>query len=332
MKKKIIQNLVIGVCIILVITTCFQVLMLPKFGSATLGQLGDMMGGMSAPIINLFSAILVYMAFKVQVKANKIQIRNFNTQIVKQDAESKHQQFESQFYEMLSLHKQNVNEFTLIEHSFNSSNFVASALNSSVTTIHQRNVFVQFQYKFQYLLESYKELYQMAELTNKAIEECYSIFFFGYNSQFSVLINEDQYIRSALENNIDKYFKLVFPGYSHMLGHYYRHLYHTVCLVHENKNLVYEKKMIYLDLLRAQLSNQEQAMLFYNWLGGYGKNWENDLKEQYYFTEYNLIRNLWYDRLLDDNFIKLEVEKLQSKPVRFRKKAMFENEYKPRIK
>ena len=173
MKKKIIQNLVIAVCIILVIISCFQALMLPKFGSATLGQLGDMMGGMSAPIINLFSAILVYFAFKVQVKANKIQNRNFKTQIDKQEADSKHQQFESQFYEMLSLHKQNVNEFTLIEHPFDSSDFVPSALNSSKSTIHQRNVFVQFQYKFQYLLVSYKEILGITELTNKAIEECY---------------------------------------------------------------------------------------------------------------------------------------------------------------
>ena len=37
------------------------------------GQIGDTIGGITAPIINTFAALLVYFAFKAQVEANKVQ-------------------------------------------------------------------------------------------------------------------------------------------------------------------------------------------------------------------------------------------------------------------
>ncbi|RYE12103.1 MAG: hypothetical protein EOP45_23460, partial [Sphingobacteriaceae bacterium] len=46
-----------------------------------------------------------------------------------------------------------------------------------------------------------------------------------------------------------------------------------------------QEKIKYLRILRAQLSNHEQILLFYNWLSGHGKNWEND--NQHFFTKYN---------------------------------------------
>ena len=38
------------------------------------GQIGDTIGGITAPVINLFAALLIYIAFKEQVRANEIQI------------------------------------------------------------------------------------------------------------------------------------------------------------------------------------------------------------------------------------------------------------------
>jgi hypothetical protein len=37
------------------------------------GQLGDAVNGLSAPVISFFSAILIYITFKQQVKANRLQ-------------------------------------------------------------------------------------------------------------------------------------------------------------------------------------------------------------------------------------------------------------------
>ncbi len=327
MNQKFIQNIVVVVCIILVLVASFQVFMISKFGIATMGQVGDMMGGMSAPFINLLSAVLVYFAFQVQVKANQIQSENFSAQMEKQESDRKHQLFESQFYEMLSLHKQNVTELSIFEHQFSDDDFHGTFFNDKIA-IQQRNVFVQLQHKFQYLLQSYMKLYKISKHNNDTMNICYSILFFGYVDQFDDVISKDAFDRGILEETIFSYFQSLFPGYSHLLGHYYRHLYHVVCLIHKNNELDYLSKMKYLDMLRAQLSNQEQAMLFYNWLGGYGKNWENDSIGQNFFTEYNMIRNLWHDRLSHDTFIINEIEKLQNKRVKCRTKRMFENPYK----
>lgn len=48
------------------------------------GQIGDTIGGITAPIINLIGAILVYVSFKAQIKANKIQFDILNTDLQNQ--------------------------------------------------------------------------------------------------------------------------------------------------------------------------------------------------------------------------------------------------------
>ena len=107
------------------------------------------------------------------------------------------------------------------------------------------------------------------------------------------------------------------------MGHYYRHLYLTVKLVANSDAIIdYDGRMKYLRILRAQLSNHEQILLFYNWLSGYGANWEK--KAQPFFTEYCMIHNLRYDLLFDDKFISNKVNYLRNNEVQFREGLMFE--------
>ena len=114
-----------------------------------------------------------------------------------------------------------------------------------------------------------------------------------------------------------------FSGHSSRLGHYFRHLYLTVKSI-ANSTIVtdYDEKMKYLRILRAQLSNHEQILLFYNWLSEYGSDWEN--KKHSFFTEYCMIHNLWYDSLFDDPFVSDKVNYLRTKEVTLRKGKMFE--------
>lgn len=48
------------------------------------GQIGDTIGGITAPIINIFGAILVFLSFRVQTLANKNQQENLTNQIESQ--------------------------------------------------------------------------------------------------------------------------------------------------------------------------------------------------------------------------------------------------------
>lgn len=97
------------------------------------------------------------------------------------------------------------------------------------------------------------------------------------------------------EPNCDEpYFKF-FGGHQHRLGHYFRHLFQAVKYIDEQPRLVLSKKKKedYVKLLRAQLSNYEQALLFINSLSKLGRNWEySNKKGNNLITEYEMIKNL----------------------------------------
>ena len=80
----------------------------------------------------------------------------------------------------------------------------------------------------------------------------------------------------------------------------------------EDNLIDYSDKRNYLRILRSQLSNQEQAMLFYNWKSKFGKNWEN--KENKFFTDYRMIHNI-YDGLLFHDFKLKEIFDLDSSKI-----------------
>jgi len=65
--------------ILLVIATIFGLLRMrfvAILGLNNAGELGDSIGGIAGPIINLLGAVLVYKSFLTQIKANKIQFEN----------------------------------------------------------------------------------------------------------------------------------------------------------------------------------------------------------------------------------------------------------------
>ena len=86
-----------------------------------------------------------------------------------------------------------------------------------------------------------------------------------------------------------------FSGHFDELNRYYRHLYQTVKIIanYDSKIISYDEKRKFLRMLRAQLTNKEQILLFYNWLSGpiYGEDWEKT-NENHFFTEYRMIHNI----------------------------------------
>jgi hypothetical protein len=72
-----------------------------------------------------------------------------------------------------------------------------------------------------------------------------------------------------------------------------------------------DEKVNYLRLLRAQLSNHEQALLFYNWVAKYGGAWQDDRNN--FLTEYRMIHNLWYGDLPKETFVMKKLKELVAK-------------------
>src|SRR5690606_21303038 len=103
-----IVNFNLKLSLIFVIIAAFTIVLftLPVFYSeqeiSIFGQLGDLFGGIMNPLIAISAALLTFLAFWMQYQANQDIQQQFKVQ-----------QFERQFYEMLRLYKENVNEMKI---------------------------------------------------------------------------------------------------------------------------------------------------------------------------------------------------------------------------
>ncbi|AZJ35292.1 putative phage abortive infection protein [Tenacibaculum singaporense] len=306
------------------------------------GEIGDTLGGIMNPFIALGGALLTYLAFYMQFKANKLQREQFDIQIENEKKQFREEikeqneqflksQFENQFYEMIRLHKENVSEISI---SLKSHYLSGGQSIYSDDKVSGREV-------FKYLLEEINLLYWITKeffpkkSSNFLINMAYGVFFHGNNFDKKLESkgpndkNHVDFINSLININVwhshgnykglNQVVKrhtgfenakelnfILFEGHSSHLAHYYRHLYQTVKFVanQDETKITYSEKRKYLRILRAQLSNQEQVLLFYNWKSGFGKNWEN--KTNRFFTDYRMIHNIYNDLLITDfNLIKL---------------------------
>lgn len=292
----------IGIAFISLILFTFPIF----FSSYTIekmGSIGELFGGVFGTIVAVAAALLTFLAFYVQYKANDEVRKQFESQ-----------QFESQFYEMLRLHRANIDEMEIDN------------------VLKGRKCFVRMFYEFKYVYLSLYSIYNAHKASfnwdYEKIELCnisYLVFFYGIGSVSNRVVYkliDDKYhpivkllieylekgarkqweksgevtcpqISIINEDNetifIFEMFYYPFDGHNTRLGHYYRHLYQTVSFVVNSKIIIdRDEQYNYLKLLRAQLSNHEQLLLYYNSLTSFGKGWIDNG----YFTNYKMIKNI----------------------------------------
>lgn len=323
-KEDSIVRIFLGLALILIIFAFFAPsLIVAEAKKETLnftatGSIGDTIGGLMNPFVAIAGIIVTFLAFYIQFSFNKFQMRIFKDELINTQNKYDKDKFENQFYEMLRLHKENVNDMTLttkkiIIHSKDNREIVENQISG-------RKVFDYIINEFELVLIITLTSFEGESLTNKKlVNEAYSVLFHGLNNsnkdkhQFfknllTLQTDIDDLNYEGFNKNMSKMCGVkttfahkidypIFKGYSSQLGHYYRHLYQTVKFVvsqPENK-VSYEEKRSYLRVLRAQLSNIEQALLFYNWYSDFGKQWENTSNK--FFTDYRIIHNLYNDLL-----------------------------------
>jgi hypothetical protein len=231
----------IGVAIFLVLFAFFSPLIFTREGFIDFsdkGPIGDTIGGIMNPFIGLASIIVMFLAFYMQFKANKMMQSQFERN-----------QFENQFFEMLKTHKENSNN--IINTSF------------SYTPVGTK--------KFP-------------------------------NTGFKALVDKigKEYENKNGENKDDTFNEVYVQCWEDSFGHYFRHLFLIVKFVvsKEDNLLTYEDVRAYLRILRASLSTYEQIFLYYNWLSGFAKQWENN--DNKFFTDYRMIHNINPDLIIKD--------------------------------
>lgn len=261
-------------------------------------QLGDTVGGLMGPFIAICASFLTFIAFLVQFEANQQQ---------KDDLEI--ERFESKFFELLNLHKQNVSEMKLEDGKSGREVFVSlfyelKLANGLINEIAKRKEGLNVGYKnnlsykiFFYGIGSNSEKqYEIQDLENKVLEQIKD----GirkFNEFDHTQLPESRFLIKVYEL-LDNYrsnvkARALFDGHVSLLSHYYRHLFQTVRYVVEQmpKSIKgterEDKTKEYLRILRAQLSNHEQILLYYN-----GSSIANAWFEKGYFTKYRMIHNL----------------------------------------
>lgn len=257
---------------------------------------GDALGGILNPIVGVVAIVVTYLAFYIQFLANR-QVQN----------QFKIQQFESQFYEMLRIHKDNVNEMYLFE--------IGGIKHEGRFVL--ESVYFELVYFYNSCTSFFDDMQKDEKINTDALNTSKKRLRFVYKIYFFGIENINKKTLSKIENECLNYFERIstFPskldekirhetlkGNQSRLAHYYRHLFQTVKLVanQEESFITYENKRKYLRVLRAQLTNHEQALLFFNWYSDFGYKWEEFLKSgNKFFTDYRMIHNLYPELILN---------------------------------
>ena len=229
---------------------------------------GTFIGGYLGTILILITLVLLFATLKNQIKIFLIQ------------------QFENKYFEMIRIHRDNVNEISIGDRK-------------------GRKIFLSLVREFQVVFSETQRISELLKLSygrKKILDISYIIFFYGavgtisaeilkttLNNEPEKFVEELMHFFSKSQNTIKNTHKLLykpFEGHQSRLAHYYRHLYQTVKYVHLQKLKI--NKYDYLKTLRAQLSNHEQVLLCYNVFSRLGRKW---VKENL-ISEYNFIKNI----------------------------------------
>lgn len=314
--------------------------------------------GVTSPLLALLVAFLAFLAFWVQYKANQ-----------QQKIDLKKERFENKFFEMLKLHKENVEEMNIEGYDSNESfqtplfGGIISG-NKLMKTTEQIQKFTSGRKIFVTTFTELRASYEICQTTlhfedipdkkRYLIKMAYKFLYNGVGSDIVTEVDskipmDKEYVKLCKEQlknaskqhvdshgknnvyrmpsssiNVELYFKYKpFSGHASRFGHYYRHLYQMVkFVVSQDSDLFdYPEKREYLRIVRAQLSDNEQLMLYFNYLSGYGEAWENN--ENHFFSDYRMIHNLPV-QLVDFTINPSEEFKMQIEKIRESGEEMFE--------
>lgn len=233
------------------------------------GQLGDFVGGYIGTVFALISVVLLFATLKNQRRA------------------AQEQNFETKYFELIKMHRDNVAELYLQD-------------------TYGRRIFVLLIREFRCILAITRQIADKCQQTltqQQLLHIAYYCLLYGtgpnssrmlkmslgsFDSNFVSML-EDELNKTEVKEKIQKernFGYKPFEGHQSRLGHYYRHLYQSVCYV--DKQAFPLDKYEYVKTIRAQLSTHEQALLLLNSLAPVGQNWWH----KGLITKYRMVQNL----------------------------------------
>lgn len=235
-------------------------------------KFGDFFGGFVGTIFSIMSVfLLIYTIFHQNKEAQKSAL-------------------ETNFFRMIDYHNQNVNQLKI-------SNLDKTKVNDFYEG---RRAFVQFKIQIRRLFQIVNEVvaendYQLSK--DQIADIVYMIFFYGIDGSWVSFIQEKlvryapihinlaAQIQGKINSNPDlKYGRTNQTN----LSTYFRNMYNAIKLIDSSKFLDRREKEEIIKIYRAQLSNPELYVLFFNVMSRFGKKWiQNN-----YITRYKLLKNI----------------------------------------
>lgn len=265
-------------------------------------ELGDAFGGLTNPIIAFIGVIVTFLAFYIQYKFNReqskliqLQRRERDEDRKQRDIELKKENFDKKFYELLKIHIENVKELS-IENKYTGRvcfpqilselkiifNLVSN--NTNLTDLKELTV------------HSYVLLYYGIKSKNVERKFCYYPDVIKLVNSFNTDIN---YLKQTISTNHPKFLKEkynldeiiytdfeLFNGHQFRLNYYFRHLFFIFESIDNSYFLDNDEKQDYFNIVRAQLSNYEQALIYYNSTSLYAEKYKK------FIVEYSIIKNI----------------------------------------
>lgn len=233
-------------------------------------KFGDFFGGFVGTIFTVISILVVLLT------------------IVQQSIENKKNAVIASFFKMLDYHNENVKQLNIAHIDI-----------SKEGKVEGRRAFVVFKIQIHYLIRLVRRINQENNFnySEKEIADIsYIIFFYGIDTNWIKFItnklnryeNIIQFIH-ILHDEIkkDKDLKLGRTNQT-SLSSYFRNMYNAIKLIDQDKYLSKREKEQNIKIFRAQLSNPELYVLFFNLISPFGKKW---IKEKY-ITKYEFIKNI----------------------------------------
>lgn len=216
-----------------------------SIGKSSFGEWGDFFGGVLNPLLTFltFMGLLITIVIQqTELRESRVELKRSADALREQSESLKRQNFESTFFQMLTIHNGIVNSIDLVNEG--------------------------------------------GKVTRG--RDCFSVFYTRFNKIYRE--NKDKANgKYANESVVKLSYQLFWKDHQTELGHYFRYLYNIVRFIKESSFV----DGPYVRLVRAQLSDQELLLLFYNCVSDNGGNFTALVEE------FALLDNLPKIRLLE---------------------------------
>lgn len=211
-----------------------------------------------------------------------------------QQRDTKRTSLVNRFYKMLDYQEKLIKEMTVYP-------VCMAKPNTTVLPVSGRKVFVEYKIQLKYLMKAVTEVSEnlKLELTDPDVADiAYAVFYYGAATgwkEFMLEYLKDYPDTEKLVDNINtvlagQKYRRYFLGRTNQnyLSVYFRNIYNTIKIIDSTNLLSEGEKKGYIKILRAQLSNAELYVLFFNLLSRFGKKWITNE----YVSKYEIIQNL----------------------------------------